>query len=199
MMSSNSLTRRQLLTVLPASAGCLGCLGARVCAAQNAAASTLKSSEKADMTWDQIFDFAHGQLIPVLTNIAAQVGRAQFVEMIEKASDAATVESVGKMPIPAENRDLAAWIAPVRNRSPLFEHALVMNVVKDTSTEFAIRVTECLWAKTFRDKRAGDLGYALVCHSDFAAVAAFSPKLKMLRTKTLMQGADFCDHRYVTV
>ncbi len=36
-------------------------------------------------------------------------------------------------------------------------------------------------------------------NSDFATVTAFNPKLKMIRTKTLMQGADSCDHRYIVV
>jgi len=60
-----------------------------------------------------------------------------------------------------------------------------------------IRVTECLWAKTFRDAKAGDIGYATICYQDYAMSQGFSSKLKMIRSKTLMQGHDYCNHRWV--
>ncbi len=150
------------------------------------------------MTWRQVFDFSFGQSIQIMANLGEQIGRPKLIEMIRKASDAVVIENVRKIPVPPEKRDLAAWIAPVKQASPLFEHALELEVLKDTPAEFAIKVKQCLWAKTFRDKAAGDLGYALICHPDFAAVTAFNPKLKMVRTKTLMEGADSCDHRYVS-
>jgi hypothetical protein len=44
---------------------------------------------------------------------------------------------------------------------------------------------------------AADIGFATVCFTDYATAAAFNPKLKMIRSKTLMQGHDCCNHRYV--
>jgi hypothetical protein len=54
-----------------------------------------------------------------------------------------------------------------------------------------------LWAKAFRDENAGDLGYAMVCYPDYAVAKGLNPKLKLIRTKTLMQGDDSCSLRYV--
>ena len=53
------------------------------------------------------------------------------------------------------------------------------------------------WAKTFREAGSADIGYAAVCHEDYAACQAFNPKIKMIRTKTLMQGDGCCDHRLI--
>jgi hypothetical protein len=58
-------------------------------------------------------------------------------------------------------------------------------------------MTECLWAKTFLDANAADIGFACVCFPDYAVAQAFNPKMKMIRDKTLMQGHDCCNHRYV--
>ena len=60
-----------------------------------------------------------------------------------------------------------------------------------------VRVTRCLWAETFRGADAADIGYAFVCHPDFASTTAFNPKMRMIRTKTLMQGHEYCNHRWV--
>jgi hypothetical protein len=36
----------------------------------------------------------------------------------------------------------------------------------------------------------------MVCSPDFAIAAGFNPKLRLTRTKTLMQGHDSCHFRY---
>lgn len=76
-----------------------------------------------------------------------------------------------------------------------------LEIGKNASTSISkaveLKVSECLWAKTFRGAEAGDLGNALVCDSDYAAAEGFNPKMRMIRSKTLMQGHDCCNHRYV--
>ena len=37
----------------------------------------------------------------------------------------------------------------------------------------------------------------MVCHQVFAMCRAFNPKIGMIRNKTLMQGDDCCNHRWV--
>jgi hypothetical protein len=59
-----------------------------------------------------------------------------------------------------------------------------------------MRVTKCIWARTFLDAGLGDVGYAHICHGDYAGVRGFNPALEMVRDKTLMQGHDCCNHRY---
>ena len=71
-----------------------------------------------------------------------------------------------------------------------------MEVVEDTDAAFEIKVTECLWAQTFRKADAADLGAACICHPDYAAIEAFNPDYEMVRDKTLMEGHDCCNHRY---
>ncbi|MFZ1947881.1 MAG: L-2-amino-thiazoline-4-carboxylic acid hydrolase [bacterium] len=66
-----------------------------------------------------------------------------------------------------------------------------------TPQAFAIKVTECLWAKTFRDLAAGELGYLLICHPDYAYCEGFNPRIAMSRSMTLMEGDNCCNHRWV--
>jgi len=74
---------------------------------------------------------------------------------------------------------------------------LTFTVAEDTDKVHELRVTECLWAQTFIAAKAGDLGYAGVCFGDYAFAKAFNPSVEMVRDKTLMQGHDGCNHRYL--
>jgi hypothetical protein len=93
--------------------------------------------------------------------------------------------------------DLATWTADLRNATPLYKNTLTFQVVQDTPTAVEARITECLWAKTFRETDAADIGYACLCNTESAALKGFNPKIKLNFTKTLMQGQDCCNPRYV--
>jgi hypothetical protein len=60
-----------------------------------------------------------------------------------------------------------------------------------------VRITECLWARTFREAKAGDLGYAMICHGDIASTKAYNPKITLNRPKILMNGDDECRFHWV--
>jgi hypothetical protein len=76
--------------------------------------------------------------------------------------------------------------------------SLTGEVVEDTESTLELRVTECLWEMVFREAGlAGEIGHAAVCNMDYAWPSAFNPDFKMERSKTLMQGHDCCNHRYI--
>jgi hypothetical protein len=83
-------------------------------------------------------------------------------------------------------------------RPPRYDKALTMEIVEDTDKAFQLKVTECVWAKVFRDAGLGGrIGHAAVCNMDYYWPPAFNPDFKMERDKTLMQGNDCCNHRYI--
>jgi len=75
---------------------------------------------------------------------------------------------------------------------------LTGEVVEDSEKVFEMKITECLSAAVYRDAGfEGDIGHAAVCNMDYSWPPAFNPDFKMERTKTLMQGHDCCNHRYI--
>jgi hypothetical protein len=75
---------------------------------------------------------------------------------------------------------------------------LTGEVVEDTEKVFEMKVTECLGATVFQEAGlAGEIGHAAVCNMDYTWPPAFNPDFKMERSKTLMQGHDCCNHRYI--
>ena len=83
-------------------------------------------------------------------------------------------------------------------RPPNYEDSLTHEVVEDTEKVFALEVTECLGAEVLRSIGLdGEIGHAIVCNMDYYWPTAFNPAFKMERDKTLMQGDDVCNHRYI--
>jgi len=83
-------------------------------------------------------------------------------------------------------------------RPPRYANSLTHEVVEDTETVFELKVTECIWASVFKEAGLdGAIGHAAVCNMDYAWPKSFNPKFRMERDKTLMQGNDHCNHRYV--
>jgi len=193
-----SLSRRKLFSILPAgAAGCLGCVGAARCAAQAGVPPPVHSwTEKSDMTWEAIFRFAFQRnFIPYMKALAAQIGNEKFVRMLQETTSEIARKGIAKRS--TSKFDFASFAAGMKSPPPLYQHALVAEMVEDTAQAFEYRISQCLWAKMFREQDAADIGYAAICHPDFAVASALTPKLKLIRTKTLMQGHDCCNHRYV--
>jgi L-2-amino-thiazoline-4-carboxylic acid hydrolase-like protein len=193
-----SFSRRALFPILPAAAiGCLGCARAMACAQPSQEEPTRHSwAEKADVTWEEMFRFAYQKdLIPVLRELGAQLGREEFVGMLQRAADGVVRKKTAGRP-PAV-RDLVSFASNIKNMPPLMQHALEAEIVEQSPEAFEYRVKKCLWAKVFRDGDVADIGYAMVCYPDFAVARGLNPKLRLIRTKTLMQGDDGCSLRYV--
>ena len=74
---------------------------------------------------------------------------------------------------PPPKNTLAALVPPT---DYFWTHVLTSDCIEKTEKAIEYRVTECLWAKTFRAAHASDIGYAIICHPDFATAPAFNPK-----------------------
>lgn len=189
------LDRRELVTSLCAvgSMACLGC-ARLVSAGDEAGTPAHKFAADSGMTYEQVYQFAYVRgFIPMMRVLADEVGLDTIQAAASESVRVVAPERFQAFP----ERDMAAWIAVLKTPDPLVDHALTVEIVDESDTAVEVRVTECLWATTFRDANAADIGYACICHPDFAMAEAFNPKLRMIRDKTLMQGHSHCNHRWV--
>ncbi len=73
--------------------------------------------------------------------------------------------------------------------------AYEMEVIRLTETEYVYNITRCRYAEMYKEIGLADLGVVLSCGRDFELIAGFNPKMKLTRTKTIMEGCDRCDFR----
>jgi L-2-amino-thiazoline-4-carboxylic acid hydrolase len=136
-------------------------------------------------------------LIPLLLFLAKDLGPAAAVEKLKAFSAERAAESAAFIAKRVGGNDFAALKKVFDPASPPYRHTLTFSVTESSDRVHALKVTECLWAKTFLEAKAGDLGYAAICYGDHAFAKAFNPQVEMVRDKTLMQGMDSCNHRYL--
>jgi hypothetical protein len=150
-----------------------------------------------EMTFEQVYNFAfRGLLVPLLKNLSKEYGPG-FIEALKRAASETAARSQQQSAESVPKQDLSAFTSYLRVTNRFWRHVLTFDVVEDTETAVEVKVTECLWAKTFREADAAEIGYATICYPDFAMCQAFNPKIRLTRSKTLMQGDDCCDHRWV--
>lgn len=142
-----------------------------------------KFLEKSDMDFQETFAFAYKiYMIPLLKKMAEDIGREKLIESLKSyATEVTFVQQTTEM-----------WRSLLT--SVFWTHVLTREIIEDSELNLKYNVTECLWAKTFREAEAGDIGFALFCYPDFAR--AIVADRKLTRTKTLMQGAEFCDFHF---
>jgi hypothetical protein len=148
----------------------------------------------AGMSYNDVFQLAVGRIyLPTMRAVAAKFG----LDELQKAVMDGTRKQVEALAKDLPSRDLPIFAGIFKNPDPFTANTWEMTIVQDSDKVFELRVSECLWAKTFRAAEAADLGFKLVCSADYVTAEAFNPNIKLVRDKTLMQGHDCCNHKYV--
>jgi hypothetical protein len=119
--------------------------------------------------------------------------------MLKKASSEFAAQEARDRARNFPKTTLAAFLDAPRKyeTDSLQKNTQTIRIIEYRAKTVEIKVTECLSAKTFRDANAADIGYACLCYANYAASQAFNPKIKLIRSKTLMQGDNCCNHRWV--
>jgi len=200
--SLNELDRRQFLKIMPACS--LVCLGSgRVWALTQSekTPSVQEPKHKFDkemerkLTYRQLINMQYREFIQLAKALEKEMGKEKLIEFLKKH----TYENMLKFGQQHAKRSPDNSFQTYTNtfRPPRYKNALTAEIVEDTEKAFELKVTECIWASVFHKADAGDIGYASVCYGDYAWPKGFNPKIKMIRDKTLMQGHECCNHRYV--
>jgi len=208
MKESNVLetSRRQFISrVLPAcSAMCLG--GGKLFSMTTSESSSIFQQDKhpfqqemrRKLTYRQLFDQRlKGKFIPILLALSQEIGKEKFLEILKKASFEDNKKLGQRIAERVPEKSLNYMVMPFRKPGDRLRHSTLYEIIEDTKEAFEIKVTECLEAVIFKEMNAADLGYAGVCHADYGLPEGFNPKIKLVRDKTLMQGHDCCNHRYI--
>lgn len=134
--------------------------------------------------------------IRFIKSLREELGEDEIVRLLNIYS-ADYGRSIGEMQAQRwEDNSFQAFVNQFR--PPRYESILTHEVVEDTEKAFGLRVTECCIAEVFQAAGLGGaIGHAAVCNMDYYWPTAFNADLKMERDKTLMQGHDHCNHRYV--
>jgi len=204
-------SRREFFSeILPAgSLFCLGCGSLLACARreEKPAVSEEKDAvptaqhkflQDSGMSLEQVYNFAFKEhYIPIMQALENEIGKDEFIETLKRAGSESAQKQGHNLAQSLPKNDLASFADASVKEVDFYKHVSTYEIVEETDKAFELKITECLWAKTFCDADASNIGYAAICHPEYAFVRSFNPKMKMIRAKTLMQGHECCNPRYV--
>ncbi len=73
--------------------------------------------------------------------------------------------------------------------------AFDQEVLRLSEANYDFDITRCRYAEMYKELGLADLGLILSCGRDFDMIEGFNPRMRLARTKTLMEGRDRCDFR----
>ncbi len=74
--------------------------------------------------------------------------------------------------------------------------ACEMQLLELKDSSFSFNMTKCRYVDIYKALGNPKLGVLLSCNRDYALCRGFNPRIKLTRTKTIMEGAEFCDFRF---
>jgi hypothetical protein len=77
------------------------------------------------------------------------------------------------------------------------DDAMTMKFLEETDRNLSFNVTRCGYAELYQNLGILEFGYCLSCSRDEPFIQGFSPMFRLFRSQTIMQGAPYCDFRYV--
>ena len=137
-------------------------------------------------------EFAKGVYDEMVAEIGAEAAKRILTRAVVKMAKATAAEMAKEAP--AGTPDMASFRA-LRPRWTA-QGALETEELKSTEGEYDYNVTRCRYAEMYRAMGLAELGAILSCNRDAAFCEGYDPKLKLMRTQTIMGGAAHCDFRY---
>ena len=159
-----------------------------------------KWKEKMDITYEQYFtsstSIPHPGIVNLVREMERTIGKARAHEIVGRAATKQTVEGIKRAVAKEPIHGFRDFVEARKDRGPISTHGTTDEIVEEAEDRLVFNMTECLWAKSWREMGAADIGFLWNCKPDYALVQAMHPRLKLKRSKTLMQGDDCCDFTY---
>jgi hypothetical protein len=134
-------------------------------------------------------------LVPLVKALRAELGQEKADALVRKALGEQYRKLGDRWWRSRGGNDLGASITALMEWNAT-DDALQYRVLDKSSDRFDADVTQCRYAQFFQKIGAPELGFLLVCSSDFPITEGFGAGVRLTRTQTLMQGASHCDFRY---
>ena len=134
-------------------------------------------------------------LAPLLVEFTEAFGQEQVYEIVRQViiriarqQGAQLAEQVGGHSLAHFAASMEAW---------KIDDAMQIEVLEQSEEQFSFDVHRCRYAEMYRELGIPKLGALLSCNRDYSLIRGFNPGVRLTRTHTIMEGADFCDFRFV--
>jgi len=151
------------------------------------------------ITWEEYFDVRFKEAINMTKMFMKELGKEKVYKLTaqktyEEGKEFGKEIMEGKKTLTSVE-DLSLVFRELFS-TPYFKASTDVEILDDSAESFNYNVSKCIWAHTFRKYDASELGYHMICFGDNGIAKGLSPNVKLVRTKTLMQGDNCCDFKW---
>ena len=133
-------------------------------------------------------------IVPVIKAVAERVGNETALEILREVNQQEAFRR-GKdmMRVMRQNgikelvNEVASW-----GEGGIWE----MDVLEQTSTTYYFNVLRCPYYDKYKELGLDEFGVGLSCCRDEPFARGLNPQLTLVRSQTIMEGAEYCDFRY---
>jgi hypothetical protein len=133
-------------------------------------------------------------IAPLIEKISTKIGKDEALEMLKEVNQQEafkrgqnTVRTKDLNAIEELVRDVATW-----GEGGIWE----MEVLEQTSTSYFFNVHRCPYYEKYKEVGLEKFGVQFSCCRDEPFARGLDHKLRLSRSQTIMEGAEFCDFRY---
>ena len=133
-------------------------------------------------------------IAPVIRAMSKKIGKDDALVILKEVNEQEAfqrgqdmMKSEGQNGIEGLINEVASW-----GEGGIWE----MDVLEQTSTTYFFNVHRCPYYEKYQELGLDEFGVQLSCCRDESFARGFNPRLKLVRSKTIMEGADYCDFRY---
>ncbi len=133
-------------------------------------------------------------IVPIIQSVAQRIGKEEALAILQEVNEKEAFQrgesiriQLGHTGIPELVEDVATWGIGGK---------LEMEVLEQTSKTYHFNITSCPYYEKYRAIGLAEYGVAFSCCRDKPFARGFNPQLKLERSQTIMEGAEYCDFRY---
>ena len=135
-------------------------------------------------------------LASLIERFADEVGRQRAKEIANHVISEDAITS-GRVLAERYSGNSMAELSRVVREVWAQDDAMIIRMIKEDENELSFDVIYCGYAEMYSRMGITELGYVLSCSRDFPFIEGFNPEIALKRTKTIMEGAEFCDFRFI--
>ena len=133
-------------------------------------------------------------IAPVIRALSQRIGRDEALAILREVNQQEAFKRGQSMMKQKEQNGIEELVNEVASwgEGGVWE----MEVLEHTPTTYFFNVIRCPYYERYRELGLEEFGVAFSCCRDEPFARVFNPQLELVRTKTIMEGADHCDFRY---
>ncbi len=131
---------------------------------------------------------------PVIKMLFEKIGEKEALSILENVNAQEAFQRGQDLMKSEKNNGIKALVKDVSTWGDggVFE----IEVLEETESTYFFNVHECPYQQKYKELGLTEMGVGLSCCRDAPFALGLNPRLKLARTKTIMEGSDCCDFRY---